>query len=791
MNCLLRRYALIVALLLAWTPILPAQTPPRVEKILIRNIGPPAASEALIQANIHLKVGDPYTRTSVDEDVRTLYSTGYFFNIRVGEERNPDGGVVLTYVLEGKPTLTEIQFTGNKKYSRNKLLKKTTSKVGQPVDERKLFTDSQEILKYYQKVGMQKTRVEYKLNRDPNTSRATVTFEITESPKLKIERIDFVDAQAFPQKRLRKVIKTRKRWMFSWLTGSGVLKDEQFEDDKEKLADYYKNHGFIDFEIKDIRFDTPKPKWMDIAFQVSEGRQYRVGSITFKDNKLLSVDEIKRWITSNHGVLEQGKREPFENKHGLRLTEGQIFTPNGLNKDIEAIQDCYGVRGYIDTRVTAIKSPNTEKGTIDVVYEFEEGDKSYVEKIEIKGNVKTKDKVIRRELAIAPGETFDMVKVKLSKRRLEGLGYFDKIETQAEPTEVPDRKNLVIGLEEKNTGNIMVGAGFSTVDNIVGFIELSQGNFDLFNPPYFMGAGQKFRIRTQIGTERQDYLLTFIEPWFLGRKLAFQVDLYHRELNYLSDFYDERQTGARLGLTRALGNDFLIGNVSYTLENIGLVNVDTNNAPTVVVAEQGYSLISKVGVSLAYDTRNSSMLPTAGQRTELVTQIAGGPLGGDRDFYKLELGSSWYFKGFREGHVLEVTGRGGVAQSYNGSFVPFFERWFLGGLYTLRGFKYRHVGPKDINGEPVGGNTYVFGSLEYSIPIIERLRFAIFYDIGTVNPDAYDFSLSNYCDNWGLGLRINIPGMGPLRFDYGIPIQARDNSHAGKFQFGVGYTREF
>src|SRR5206468_3912786 len=203
--------------------------------------------------------------------------------------------------------------------------------------------------------------------------------------------------------------------------------------------------------------------------------------------------------------------------------------------DLQAIEDFYGSKGYIDVRVAADKNPNTEKGTMDLVYQIlnEDKGKSYIEKIEIRGNTKTKDRVIRRELAVSPGEVFDMVRVKVSKQRLEGLQYFEKVDARAEPSDIsPNRKNLVIGVDEKNTGNLTMGAGFSSVDSIVGFVELSQGNFDLFHPPTFTGGGQKFRLRVQIGTERQDYIVSFIEPWFLGRKLSFGTELYYRDLNF-------------------------------------------------------------------------------------------------------------------------------------------------------------------------------------------------------------------------------------------------------------------
>jgi outer membrane protein insertion porin family len=767
----------------------PVQLP--ITRVSITNVGPQTVSEALVRANIKIKEGDNYNPASVNDDIRNLYGTGYFLNVRVSEQRTVDG-VELLYVLQPRPKLADINFVGNKKYSKAKLSKKVTSKIGEPFDERKIFMDKQEILKMYQKAGYPQTKVEYTPNVDPATGRASITFDITETPKVRIQDVYFEGAHAFSQKKLRKVLKTRRHWLFSWLTGTGVLKDDQLEEDKERLSEFYRNEGYIDFEMKDLRFVYETPRKLVLHFVISEGQQYRVGAVEFKGPKLFTTNEIAS---------------------KLKMGVGSTFTPVGLNKDIEAIQDLYGTKGYIDTKIFARKNPNTQTGTMDLSYEIDEADKSYIEKIEIKGNTKTKDRVIRRELAVSPGEEFNMVKVKLSKRRLEGTQFFEHVDAQPEPTDIPNRKNLVIGVNEQNTGNFTIGAGFSSVDSILGFAEVTQNNFDLFNPPWFQGGGQKMRLKATLGTVRREYEATFIEPWFLGKKLQLSVDLYHSELDFVSlnDFYNERLTGARIGLTRALGSDFLIGGISYNIENRGIVDV-SSNAPAIIQDpfEKGYHLVSKVGTSLAYDTRNSTLLPNAGQRTEIRSSVAGGPLGGDRDFYNIELASHWFFKGFFEGNVFEVMGRTGIVDKYDNSpRVSVFDRWFLGGIDTLRGYRYRQVGPRDPahNNEPLGGGTYWFGSAEYSIPIIEFLRVAVFYDIGMVYPDAYSFSTrsrqtgagfsslgqtSSYNDNYGIGLRLNIPRLGPLRLDYGIPIHADPyNKSSGRFQFSVGYQRDF
>ncbi len=791
------------ALATGWT--LHAQVAPVIRAIEIQHIGPPAASDALIRASIRARPGETYLRTSVDDDVRNLYATGYFYNISV-EEAPVDDGIKLIFKVQGKPTLTQIQFRGNTRYADKKLLRKVTSKVGQPLDERKLFNDTQEILKLYQKAGYQRTQVRYVPVIDANLGRGTVTFEITEAPKVKIDDVQFIGASAFSQRKLRSVIKTRRHWLLSWLTGSGKLKDDVFAEDRQRLTEFYREAGYIDFEIRDIQFEQKTPKWMVIKFFVNEGTQYRVGTVELTGNQIFSTEEITTRIVT---------RDRQRVSRGLSMGPGSVFTPKGLARDREGIQDFYGGRGYLDAVVSPRESPNTAQGTMDVTYRINEGQKSYIEKIEIRGNTKTRDKVIRRELAVHPGEVFDLVRVRLSTNRLYGLNYFSKVDAAPEPTDVPDRKNLIIGVEEKSTGDIRVGAGFSSLDQLTGFIELTQGNYDLFKPPYFLGTGggQKLRLRLAAGTRRRDFQLTFIEPWFLGRKLALATDFFYRELFYYSDIYDVVQGGVRITLTRSLWNDFWRGTVGYAVENIGIVNmpsvgtlpgpdgepVELDRVPPELRAEEGYSLASKVLASITYDTRNSPFLPDRGQQTTLRGEIAGGPLGGDTDFYKLELESSHYFRGLLPGHVLEVLGRIGVVDNHGfDSRIRLFDRFFLGGLYSLRGYRFRSVGPYDATGdEPIGGRTYWFGSVEYSIPIIERLRLAAFYDIGTVYPDSYSFETAGpdygaYTDNWGLGIRLNIPGMGPLRLDYAIPLKHdRFVGDDGRFQFSVGYTRDY
>jgi len=818
----LYRWALLCWIVVAaWPSALLAQLgDTRVGSVLIRHVGPPAVSDEFIRENIRVKPGDVFSRPAVDEDIKTLWGTGYFFKVQ-SDIKSGTNGAILTYIVQGKPILAELKIVGNKKMSLKKIMKKITSKVNQPLDERKLFDDTLAIKEMYEKSGYQKTTVQEQAPIiNEAAGRGTCTIEIHETPKVRIKDVVFVNASAFPQKELRHVLKTRRHWMFSWLTGTGVLKEDEFEDDKEKLIEFYQNKGYIDFAIQDVKFDYITPSRMVIRFIVSEGKLYKVGILDIKGNKVFSTNDFIKGVRIDKQLMK------------LKLTPGATFTPDHFNADVETLRDMYGAKGYLErqgqggtTSITGNQTANPATGKIDVTYSIEEGEKDLIEKIIIKGNVKTKDRVLRRELAVYPGEVYDMVRVKISKSKLEGLEYFSKVDTQTQDTDVPNRKDLVIGVEERNTGNVTVGAGFSSVESLVGFVELKQGNFDLFNPPTFTGAGQKFQIRASIGTLLQDYEISFVEPWFLGKQLALGVDLFHKLLEYnsLNNMYNEQFDGGTVSLKKALfGSPFLTGTLAYTMEQAhisinngfttnnttnfvpalnGLSQVEQVNSPnmsTNIFDTRGSYFVTKFGLTLAYDTRNNFRLPDGGQVTEITSEVGTEP--GNTDFYKVELRSAWYFKGFRPGHILELDSRMGVVSPYGStSQVPIFERWYLGGISSLLGYKYQTVGPEDQYGEPLGGDTYYYGSAEYSIPIVKMLRLAWFYQIGDVFSDPYSFEPGPnrriITDDAGMGLRIILPlgGAGtPIRLDYGIPITHDPNlGNSGKFQFSLGYTHPF
>ena len=422
----------------------------------------------------------------------------------------------------------------------------------------------------------------------------------------------------------------------------------------------------------------------------------------------------------------------------------------------------------------------------------------HVESVLVEGNTKTKGLVIIRELNLGPGDVFDTVRMKNAQQTLENTRFFEDVRVSDETTAVPGRRNLKIAVKEGQTGAFNFGAGISSLERFVATAEVTQGNFDLFNPrSRYQGAGQKFRLLLQLGTRSSQALISFEEPWVFQRRLALGFSIYRTSSSFNSSLYDEIRTGAQVYLRKvvipAFGNRFIgvgaiEGQLSYTIESVDISNIDAT-APAVIKGLAGQQTVSKIGFSLTRDIRDRLLNTTSGNRAELTAELAGGPFGADVNYYRLEARGSQFFKLFEtQAQVLGLVGRLGVIDNYGSSpNVPFYDRYFLGGPYTLRGFDYREVGPKDpASGEPVGGKSYGFLSGEYSLEIVNPARFAVFYDVGFVNVDAYDFSVSGYNANYGFGLRLLLNGA-PLNLDFGFPVTSdKFNNRGMRFNFSIG-----
>jgi outer membrane protein insertion porin family len=740
--------------------------PYKVGTVTVRFVGTANVNEQIVRANMQVREGGELDDTMIDRDIRSLYRTGLFEFIEVKREETPNRILNLVVEVTPKYRVLAIRFEGNQKVKSRRLEKEVKTKVTAAIDERLVKEDTEKIREYYQKSGYNEVNVNYDIERDRGTGYGTVVFKIREGNRVKIDDIRFVGNDHVKPRRLRKAMETKRWWMFSWLTGTGRFKDDQFEDDLDKLRDFYREEGYLDVEIPNekVAFDYPKSGKLVITIQVTEGRQYRIGDITFTGNKLYPPQLLRLLIQQQSGM---------------------VFAPGKLDKDVEMLEEFYGKDGYLETRIRLVRKPNVTTGNIDVEYQVTESEQYFVESVRIEGNTKTKSIVLLRELTLGPGEVFDMISMKRSKLRLENTRFFDDVNITPESTNIPARRNLKIAVKEGRTGNLQFGAGFSSLEKAVFFAELTQSNFDLFNRrSFFQGDGQKFRIRLQIGSRSSEALLSFEEPWLFEKELGFGFSIYRTSSNYDNSYYDDIRVGGEV-FTRKRLFELVEGRLSYGYERVEIKDVVAgyeNFFPS------GKSDVSKVGLQLLRDTRDKIVNTTDGGRVELNLDVAGGPLGGTYDYYRFEARTSQFFPIFRtQEQVIGLIGRFGVIDNYGDSLdVPYYERFTLGGPYNLRGFENRDVSPKDSQGTILGGKSYGFLSVEYSIDIVSPVRFAIFYDAGFVNAKAYDFGPGSYNDNFGFGLRLFVAGA-PLSLDFGIPITTdRFNDKGNQFNFSFG-----
>lgn len=792
---LIRALALVFVLIAFVSGLSAQEAPPapalKVGTITLKFVGVANVSEQAVRANMALREGADFDEAIIDRDIRTLYRTGLFEFIEVKRESGPNNTVNLLVEATPKYRVLSIKFEGNKEYRSKKLMGEIKTVLNGSLDERQVKDDAQKLLEYYQKHGYNQSQVNYTIDRNRSTGFGTVTFKVREGGKVRITSIKFIGNDHMKTRRLKKKMDTGVWTPWSWLLGTGRLKNDEFDEDLDKLRDFYREQGFLDVEIAEdkVTFDYPSDSKLTITIRINEGRQYRIGDITFVGNKTIPTALLQLM---------------------LRQKSGMIFRPSKLDRDVESLEDFHGRGGYLETRVRLIRKPNMQTGNIDIEYNIEEGEKFLVESVKIEGNTKTKSIVILRELVLGPGDIFDKVRMKISKLRLENSRFFEEnsVNVTEESTNIPGRKNMKVSVQEGRTGNLTFGAGFSSLEKATVFAELTQSNFDLFNrKSFFQGDGQKFRLRLQLGSQSSQIVLGFEEPWFLERQLALGFELSRATSDYNSSYYSEIRTGGTVYMRKRLFGLFE-GSASYTFQVVDIADVDPS-APEIYQQIAGETTVSKLGFSLLRDTRNKIINTTNGARGELITEFAGGPLGGDSNYYRLEFRGSKFIPVFAfQRQVLSLIGRIGVVESFGDSKkpktikvdnglgqlvdytyipdVPPYDRYFLGGPETLRGFEFRDVGPKSAFGEPIGGKTYGFFSAEYSMDIVKPVRFAIFYDAGFVNVDAYDFNPGKYNDNFGIGIRLMVAGA-PLALDYGIPLTGdKFNRKGNQFNFSFG-----
>ncbi|MFA6216492.1 MAG: outer membrane protein assembly factor BamA [Candidatus Omnitrophota bacterium] len=730
--------------------------------------GNKSISTNTILSKMKTRVGSPYQETVINDDLKRLYLLGFFSDIKIDTE-DYRGGVKIIISLVERPIIEKITFSGIKRLGMKdaKIKEALKSKETQYLDYPSLADDLKEIKKLYEKKGFSQIEVKHDVSIDKEKNKARVEFSVSEGKKIRVKEIFVEGNKNFTDQRILKIMKTKKAWLFN----PGALKEDVLKEDLERIKAFYHRNGFIDAVVEDeVRPDKVRP-FLYLSIKIKEGEKFLVGTVVVKGNQDVKESEIFLKIKGS--------------------IPGKVFSQEILRDDITDIQGLYFDRGYISVQIQEATSLNPKTGRIDIILTIVENEIAFVDKIKIKGNIKTKDVVIRRELRIKPGERFDGEKLRRSKERLQNLGFFEDISYDKEDTSIPNKKDLVVEVKETKTGSFSFGGGYSTVDQFLGFIELEQKNFDWRNFPYFTGAGQNLKLRFSAGTVTDGFDLSFTEPWMFNQPISAGFDLYKHTRKRESDIgygYDENITGGDLRIGKEL-SEYVKGDVKYRFENIKIGNVD-DSASQDLKDEVGQNNLSSMEFALSYDSRDNVFDTNKGDLLSGSFECAGGPFGGDKNFTKFYGRASHYIPLFRNSN-LELRARVGTANAFGDTEkVPIYERFFAGGAYSIRGYNERKVGPIDIATEdPLGGDSLMIGNLEYTYPLFNFFKVAAFYDVGNVWSKAGDMGDGGFKSGVGVGVRIKTP-IGPIMLDYGIPLNkepGKETKGNGRFHFSMSH----
>lgn len=719
-------------------------------------------SMATILSKIKTRVGQEYLQSVISDDLKRLYNTGYFSDVRV-DRQDQDGGFKVIIYLDEKPIIEEITFSKTRFIKSRTLEKKIKSQAGKFLDNKSVKDDVNTIKELYAKKGLTLAEVDVETEMDEATGKAKLHFIIKEGYKVRIKRIYIEGNEEYKDKKILKVIKARSKTFYR----SGYMKEEVLTEDMDRVGSFYEQNGFIDAAVE-YMVETLKNGFVNIRIKIDEGKQYFVGKIVVTGQKILSTEEIQQ-------TMKETK-------------EGGVFSREKLTVDISNIRTLYFDRGYIFANVDESTSLDPQSGEVEVKINIREGGLAYINRVNIQGNTRTRDIVIRRELRLNPGDRFDGAKLRRSRERLNDLGYFEDVSFDIEDTDVYDKKDLVVQVKEAKTGSFSFGGGFSTVDKIVGFIEVEQRNFDFTNWPTFTGGGQKLRLRAETGSTRNNVILSFTEPWIFDHPVSGGFDVFRTRRNKGRDVgyaYDEEKVGGDIIFSKQF-SEYVSGGVSYKFEEVTIENLDADVSAD-LAAEAGTNSVSAVGFTSTRDTTDSRFSPTKGWVLSGGVDLAGTALGGDKDFYRLQAMSSYYVP-LKYRSVMEFRLKTGIVDAYgDSSKVPIFERFFAGGARTIRGYDERKVGPLDSStGDPIGGESLLTGNVEYTIPLIDFVKLAAFLDAGNVWADVEDIGSGDFKSGTGLGFRIKTP-IGPINLDYGYPLnnEPGEDRRSGKFYFSV------
>ncbi len=709
---------------------------------------------------IKTKEGDIFSLQALQEDLRQVYQMGYFTDVQIDSKDSPQGKR-LTFIVVERPVVSQIKIQGNKNIKTPDIQKKLGMQLGRVLDQNQVRKDVESIRKMYLDKGYLSAEVDFKLI-PAGEGETSVDFYIRENDIAKVKKITFLGNEHLKSKKLKRVMETKEKNFLSFITSAGIFKEESFQKDLENLRAYYYHEGYIKAKVG-IPTVTHEEKDIYITIPVEEGFQYTIGAVDIKGDLIIPRE-----------VLAEG----------LQTVEGKVFSSSYLNKDMVAMTDLYSDRGYANVDITPLTSIDDEAKTISVEFDVVKGEKVYFDRINITGNDRTRDKVIRRELKVVEGDLYSTSAVKRSQEKIENLGYFKKSNLTTSKGAEPNTMTLNVEVEEKPTGSISFGAGYSSVDSLVGMITLAQENF--------LGKGQHINISAQLGGVNR-FMFSFTEPWFRDTRWSAGFDLYNMERWY--EDFDSESMGGNIRFGHPIGEYTRI-NFGYEYENVDISNVD-EDASLEIQESEGETTIGALTGGISRSTLDNRFTPRRGSLCSFTTKLAG--VGGDADFLTLIASAAKYFP-LPWDSAFMIRGTIGYSEGLGGDDVPIFEKFFLGGLDSLRGFEERSVGPREQRRsydpfipdpddyDVVGGEKQLFFNFEYIFPILKEagIRGVLFFDTG----NAYRSSESYFSDmrkSAGFGVRWQSP-FGPLRLEMGFNLdrESKYDESSSEFHFTMG-----
>lgn len=760
--------AVCALILTSFASISQAAKEPKVTMIEVQ--GNRRIETATVLAKIKTKEGDVFSPAQIKEDIKALYQLGHFEDVQVKTE-GFESGLKVIFSVKEKPLIREISFEGNDELTTEKLKEGMTLLPRSAFNMQLIQENAEKIRLKYQDEGYYNAIVVPVITELRGGDR-NVVFYIQEGDKVKLSEIIITGNKAISSDEIKDNLKNQEHWLFSFLGKSGTLRMDELKEDLETIRNLYYNKGYIQVQVDEpvIKQKTEKgrtiPDKIVVIINVREGDQFRIGSITFKGNVVLSDSELEK---------------------ETRLKKGDIFSRDVLRQDVARIMDRYDAMARPFASVIPLFNINQEKKTVDINIDMQEGGEIRIGRINITGNVKTRDKVIRREMRLNEGDVYSKKALKRSYERINNLNFFEVVDIAPERRLQEPVMDLNVRVKEKMTGTLSVGGGYSSVDKLVGIAEVTQGNLG--------GRGQLLKFKTQWGGKRRILLFSFMEPYLFDEPIWGRVDLYRQVQEY--DGYTLFSNGFGLGAGKSF-DEFLSGSIRYNLDQTQARDFTTTDIPFVLLQQlRNYGTAvttSSVTASLTRDSRDFYLDPKTGSRNSIFVQYAGGPLGGDPEFIKSVADSAWYFPVFWD-TVLMARGRIGMVGSLNDKPVPIGERFFVGGSGTVRGFRYGTAGPVDDLGNRVGGNKELIFNFEYNFPIVPaaHLKGIFFYDIGRAFDDGTSekpgeptrISFRELKQSWGWGFWWLSP-MGPLRFEWGYIIHRKPEDQASLFEFNIG-----